>query len=144
LDANLLHKKIKINIFSFKNENFEYDLILGLDSIHKFKLTHNENLNIQIQKPDNFKISSKNIFEDKQTENMEINIEEKEYAVNFNEDIDTNKFNMDTEHLNTDKRKQINILLDSYTGKTNWSKIAEEYRNRYNETNHSVTRFAIW
>lgn len=105
LDAEILHKKIKINAFIFENEYFEYDLILGLDSIHKFGLTHDENLNIQIH--------SKNMFEDKQIENMEINIEEKEYAVNFNEGIDTNKFNIDTEYLNTDQRKQINILLDN-------------------------------
>lgn len=115
LDAELLHKKIKINAFIFENENFEYDLILGLDSIYKFGLTHDENLNIQIQKTDNFKMSSKNMFEDKQIENMKISIEETEYAVNFNEGIDTNKFNIDTEHLNTDQRKQINTLLDSYT-----------------------------
>ncbi|CAH2095762.1 unnamed protein product [Euphydryas editha] len=46
------------------------------------ELTHDENLNIQIQRTDNFKVSSKNMFEDKQIEN----IDEKEYAVNFNED----------------------------------------------------------
>uniref|UniRef100_A0A6P7H7Y1 Uncharacterized protein LOC114345430 n=1 Tax=Diabrotica virgifera virgifera TaxID=50390 RepID=A0A6P7H7Y1_DIAVI len=93
LDAELLHVKKKINAFIFENENFEYDLILGLDSIQKFGLTHDENLNIQIQNTNNFKISSKNMFKDKQTENIEINIEEEEYAVNFNESIDTNKFN---------------------------------------------------
>jgi len=50
LDAKLLRKKIKINAFIFENENFEYDLILGLDSIHEFGLTHDENLNIQIDR----------------------------------------------------------------------------------------------
>lgn len=81
LDAQLLQKKIKINAFIFENENFEYDLILGLDSIYKFGLTHDENLNIQIHKADNFKIGNKNIFEDKQIEKMEINMEENEYAL---------------------------------------------------------------
>jgi len=183
LDGKLLRKKIKINAFIFENENFEYDLILGLDSIHKFGLTHDMNLNIQIQKTDNFKISSKNVFEDKQTENIEINIEEKEYAVNFNEGINTKKFNIDTEHLNTDQYPSFNsiefknylenpniqliltavdapfsnginerlnqtivnkirCIMNESKGKTNWSKIAEEYRNTYNETNHSVTGFS--
>lgn len=113
LDAEVFYKKIKINAFIFENENFEYDLILGLDSIQKFGLTHDEKLNIQIQNTDNFKIGSNSIFEDKQIQNMEINIE-KEYTVNFNEGIDTDKFNIDTEYLNNDERKQINILLDSY------------------------------
>lgn len=110
LDAELLHKKEKINAFIFENENFEYDLILGLDSICKFGLTHDENLNIQIKKTENVK-KSEDILEDKQNENEE----EKGYAVNFNEGIDTIKFDIDTEYLNTDQKEQINILLDSYS-----------------------------
>lgn len=98
LDAEVLHKKTKINAFIFENENFEYDLILGLDSIQKFGLTHDENLNIQIH---NYKTNCKN--------------EDKEYEINFNEGIDTNKFSIDTEYLCTDQRKQINILLNSYS-----------------------------
>ena len=101
LHAKILNKANKINAFIFENENFDYDLILGLDTINKFGLTHDENLNIQIQKKEYLKINSKNI-------------EENEYAVNFNEGIDTNKFNIDTEHLNKNQREQINNLLDSY------------------------------
>lgn len=110
LDAELLHKKIKINAFIFENENFEYDLILGLDSIQKFGLTHDENLNIQIKKTKNFK-RSEDTLEDKHN----VSMEEKEYAVNFNEGIDIMKFDIDTECLNTNQREQINILLDSYS-----------------------------
>lgn len=101
LHAKILNKANKINAFIFENENFDYDLILGLDTINKFGLTHDENLNIQIQKKEYLKINSKNI-------------EENEYGVNFNEGIDTNKFNIDTEHLNKNQREQINNLLDSY------------------------------
>lgn len=96
-----MDKTNKINAFIFENENFEYDLILGLDTINKFGLTHDENLNIQIQKTENFKTNSENI-------------EGEVYEVNFNEGIDTNKFNVDTEHLNNNQKKQINILLDNY------------------------------
>lgn len=114
LDAELLNRKNKINAFIFENEHFNYDLILGLDSIYTFGLTHDENLNIQIHKTINSKISS-NEDENTQTNNMEINIEGKEYAVNFNEGIDTNQFNIDTKFLNNEQRKQINMLLENYS-----------------------------
>ncbi|GBP11657.1 hypothetical protein EVAR_77780_1 [Eumeta japonica] len=32
--------------------------------------------------------------------------------------------------------------MNESNGKGNWSKVAEECRNRYNETNHSVTGFS--
>ena len=34
--------------------------------------------------------------------------------MNFNEDINVNEFNIDIEHLSTDQRSKINILLDNY------------------------------
>ena len=50
LNANILNRDVKINAFVYNNDNFNYDMILGLDTIKRFGLTHDENLNIQPQK----------------------------------------------------------------------------------------------
>lgn len=46
------------------------------------------------------------------------------------------------ERLNQTIVNKIRCKMNESKGKTNWSKIAEECRNRYNETNHSVTGFS--
>lgn len=47
LNAEINGIKKYIHAFVYENENFKDDLILGLDSVKKFGLTHDENLNIQ-------------------------------------------------------------------------------------------------
>lgn len=72
-----------INALILESENPDYDLILGLDTIKDFKLTHDEDLNIIKRK------------ENKEDEIIEKEIKEdllKEYKVNFNERINTNQF----------------------------------------------------
>lgn len=61
-------------------------------------MTHDENLNIQIQKMDH------------KTERYSPN----KYEVNFNEDIITNKFMMDTAHLNEIQKKKLEDLMSKY------------------------------
>lgn len=49
LNAEINGIKRILNAFVYDNENFNFDLILGLDSVQRFGLTHDENLNIQFQ-----------------------------------------------------------------------------------------------
>lgn len=49
LNAEIYGIKGILNAFVYDNENFDLDLILGLDSVQRFGLTHDENLNIQFQ-----------------------------------------------------------------------------------------------
>ena len=49
LNAEIHGIKRILNAFVYDTENFNFDLILGLDSVQGFGLTHDENLNIQFQ-----------------------------------------------------------------------------------------------
>jgi len=106
--------KLKIKIFELENfldvfvigsPNFQYDLLLGLDGIKMFRLNQNENLIISQKKPkdSNFK--------------KEIKKKKKEiidYATNFNEIIDIEKFESKIEHLDEKKRLVIENLINKY------------------------------
>lgn len=109
LKAKILNEEKNINAFILESEEFDHDLILGLDTINNFRLTHNEDLNvIQLQK------NKKENEKDKIIKNEELINLSKEYEVNFNEGIDINKFMVKTEHLQLDQRNQVLTLLDDY------------------------------
>lgn len=132
LNANILNKEDKINAFVYNNENFNHDMILGLDTIDRFGLTHDRNLNIQLQKEIKQKVEKKEkVSEDmlipkeiKIKNNNKIKIQEKEkielenaltkFQVNFNEGINIEEFNIDIDHLDTDQRCTIIKLLENY------------------------------
>lgn len=101
LNAEINGIKKYIHAFVYENENFKDDLILGLDSVKKFGLTHDENLNIQF-------INTK---EKKEENNIKIN---DKYEVNFNEFMDTNKFQIDTDHLDDYKKRKIYDIMNNY------------------------------
>lgn len=151
LKAKILGKESFLNAFIYENENFDYDLILGLDTIERFGLTHDGNLNIQNQEKNNINKTEEDLLQkdnkekrkkiqngkseeinstdptkkneyhiindhDNKTNMKEPEIKNAfaEYEINFNEGIDTNRVNMDTEHLDSHKREQIDELLKKY------------------------------
>jgi len=127
LNANILNITEKINAFIYKNDDFNYDMILGLDTIKRFGLTYDGNLNIQLQKEIKSKLDNENILKDKLTvrdiiiknnnknkEKIETKNSSNQFQVNFNEDINVNEFNIDIEHLSMDQRSRINTILDNY------------------------------
>lgn len=65
LNANILNIKNRINAFVYNNDDFNYDMILGLDTIKRFGLIHDGNLNIQLQKGIKSKLENENISKDK-------------------------------------------------------------------------------
>ena len=65
INANILNIKDKIDAFVYNNDEFNYDMILGLDTIKRFGLTHDRNLNIQLQKEIKPKADNDNISKDK-------------------------------------------------------------------------------
>lgn len=101
LKAKILGEEKNIQAFILDSEEFKDDLILGLDTIKNFELTHDRNLNI---------IKQKESIEKKQKPGETL----KEYNVNFNEGIDTDQFTVDTEHLNEKQKKEIATILDEY------------------------------
>lgn len=98
LNARIDETEKNIHAFVYENENFKYDLILGLDSVKKFGLTHDKNLNIKLN-------NTKQIDENNNR-----------YEVNFNEFIDTTKFEIDTNHLEDEKKRKIDNIVNNYKG----------------------------
>lgn len=52
ITAKILDIEHKIDVFIVNNKNFNYELLIGLDCIKKFKLTQNEDLKIEQRIPD--------------------------------------------------------------------------------------------
>ena len=116
LKAKILDEEKNINAFILDSKDFDNDMILGLDTIKKFGLTHDGNLNIKKLKENIKDNQNKEII--KKEEETEKLIQE--YEVNFNEGIDTNRFAIDTEHLDSDQREEITALINKY--KQNFAK----------------------
>lgn len=96
-----IHKIEKmVNIFVVDDENFGYDILLGLDSIKNFCLKQEYDLKIYQR--------------EERISKMDSSIENKEYLVNFNEGIPTEQFDAKLEHLSGEKRKKLRLLIDKY------------------------------
>lgn len=108
-----IHLKIgeiedSIKVIVVKNNNFNYDLLLGLDAIKKFNLIQDENLQIK-QKLENEIINIEMI---KEGENPGINLtkDELENDKTHIEDY----FKKEMNHLNEEKTKKIKTLINKY------------------------------
>lgn len=109
LKAKILNEEKNINAFILENDEFDHNLILGLDTINNFGLTHNEELKII-----KLKEKKKKNKINKTIKKEKIITSPKQYEVNFNEGIDINEFIAKTEHLPLNQRNQILALLDEY------------------------------
>lgn len=100
---------IKIKIFNIEKvmnvlvtdkENFQYDFLIGLDTIKEFQLIQDKNLEIR-QKENG------NIIKDKYVINK--------YSINFNEHIDVADFKISVNHLDYQKKTEIDRLMERYS-----------------------------
>lgn len=95
-------------------------MLLGLDTIKRFGLTHDGNLNIQLQKNASSSASKYiNPTEEEKYNNEEIQTRESKSEllkceINFNEGIDVNKFDIDTTYLEHNQRLKIDALLNNF------------------------------
>jgi transposase InsO family protein len=93
-----------LNAYVVKNNNFSYDLLLGLDAIRKFKLLQDDNLNI-LQRLSNNRVMKLHDIEEV----------EKYVEVNFNEYIDISQIHTELDHIEDKWRKlQIAKLIEKY------------------------------
>lgn len=102
-----IHKIEKtVEVFVVDDENFEYDILLGLDTIKNFCLKQDYDL----------KIYQKINLEDKEEEirNLDTNKQIQENLVNFNEGIHTEQFRAKLDHLPSEKKKRIQILIKKH------------------------------
>ncbi|XP_069362102.1 putative autophagy-related protein 11 [Maniola hyperantus] len=106
IKIKILDLEEEVDVYIIENEDFD-DFIVGLDMIKKFKLTQNEDLRIEQKKTTNKidMMSKDNTNEDK-------NI--KAYAINFNEHIETQEFVSMTDHLDNEKKIEIEKIIKEY------------------------------
>lgn len=107
-----LHMRINkieevINVYVVRNNNFSYDLLLGLDAIKKFRLIQDENLDI-FQRVQKDKIEQINVAENR------IVKEDKNIKVNFNEYINVDQFEANLDHLTDGKKYKILHLMKKH------------------------------
>lgn len=102
-----IHKIEKtVEVFVVDNENFEYDILLGLDTIKNFCLKQDYDL----------KIYQKIDLENKEDEikYFNTNAEKQEHLVNFNGGIPVEQFKARLDHLSEEKKERIQILINKY------------------------------
>lgn len=102
-----IHKIEKtVEVFVVDDENFEYDILLGLDTIKNFYLKQDYDLTIY----------QKLNWENKEEEIKDFNKkrDNQEYLVNFNEGIPVEQFEAKIDHLSKNKRKNIQNLINKY------------------------------
>lgn len=104
-----------INTFVVKNDNFNYDVLLGIDAIQKFKLIQNEHLKI-FQRINNDKLKQlQNRSNTDQIQTPDTGDLDEYIEVNFNENMNTNDFQADLCHIeDEDKRQAILQLIEKY------------------------------
>ena len=125
IDLKIFNTSRKILVYVVDKENLKYDILLGLDTIKKFKLRQDENLEISQASPDNPKtINIKNEIENKPKINIEydkidtlsdeINYNNKYNEINWNEAIPITDFDVKVNHLDNKKRKIIYDIINEY------------------------------
>jgi len=102
-----IHKIEKtVEVFVVEDENFEYDILLGLDTISNFCLKQDYNLKIYQ------KISLEN--KEEEIKNLDTKEENQEHLVNFNEGIPVEKFEAKLDHLLEERKRSIKNLINKY------------------------------
>lgn len=117
--------KLKIKIFNLEKEmlffvfdkkDFTYDVLIGLDIIRAFGLCQNHNLEISqyieknYNKTDNIKINEiKN-----NNNNTDYPIRDNNIEVNYNEMIPIENFEANLDHLDNDKKREINKIINEF------------------------------
>lgn len=92
--AKILNIEEYIDVFIIDDENFQYDFLIGLDCIKKFKLIQNEKLEIEQINSDL--------------------TERQEYRINFNEHVDLDNFEVLTGNMNHYDEASIKNPKDKY------------------------------
>lgn len=121
----------ELDVFIINNKNLNYDFLIGLDSIKKFKLTHNEELKIEQKIPD---FAGKNKKHKDATKEKEIptrtdtkkqnteysdkkinkSLDAKTKLINFNEHVNENNFEIYINCTNYYEKSMIDNLVRKY------------------------------
>lgn len=102
-----------MDVFVINSKYFNYDFLIGLDCIKKFKLCQNEKLEIK-QKITLDPIGKDSIGKHKRNRGIPNGKKEKNYMINFKEHIDEKDFEIITNHLEYIKKNDIDKLVEKY------------------------------
>ena len=102
----------EVDVYILEKEDFE-DFIIGLDMIKKFSLTQNEKLEIeQKNKTDKKELQNKIEKNSIKKENEDKKVEM--YSINFNEHIQEGEFKITIDHLDNQKKNEIEEMIEEY------------------------------
>lgn len=114
IKAKILDIENIIDVFVVNNENFNYDFLIGLDCIKIFKLSQNERLEITqtiLPQLENINTKINSVINDKDISDTPKN---SKFTINFNENINTENFEIIINHLNNYEKSEINKLVKKY------------------------------
>ncbi|KMQ86766.1 gag-pol fusion protein [Lasius niger] len=105
-----------MDVFVVDKENFKYDFLIGLDCIKKFQLIQNEKLEItqKIQVIPEDKVENKMNLQNSKNNPKKGKENINEYKINYNEHIDTRKFQISINNLEMEQQAEIDKLIDKY------------------------------
>lgn len=112
-----------VNVYVIEDKNFQYEFLIGLDMIKTFKLIQDENLKIS-QKDISYSHDSHEENEigelSDEYENNEKEEEKEETSnktkieINFNEHTEEENFDIKIDHVDHNKKLEINKLIEKY------------------------------
>lgn len=94
----------EMDVYIVENEDFD-DFMIGLDMIKKFRLTQNENLQIEQKQKLDIPTANNNSYKKKESE---------KYSINFNEHIQEEEFKIKVNHLDDRKKNEITKIIEEY------------------------------
>lgn len=112
ITAKIFNIEDKLDVFIVDNKNFDYDFLIGLDGIKKFRLVQNEQLEISQNLPKGHERDKNKNFKENTIENEKI--ENGKYMINFNEHIEENDFQILINHLIHEEKAAIEELIEKY------------------------------
>ena len=134
----------EIDVYIVHNDNFTYDLILGLDAIRKFKLKQNENLRVAQKVND----KEEEIISNKKEERKN---NQKRREINITEDIEIDKFINNLGHLDNSQKKEVFQLIEKYKEifakhkfDVGTRKLQDAYKIKHGTRSHKGIKFTIF
>lgn len=112
-----------MDVFVINKENFNYDFLIGLDCIKKFKLIQNEDLTIiqkanqkeEVSVKSDINVNIPDVLGDKAEPRLESSeTENVKQEINFNEHIKTDKFEKMVNHLDKQQQLDIDNLIEKF------------------------------
>lgn len=106
-----------VNVYVIEDKNFQYEFLIGLDMIKTFKLIQDENLKIS-QKDISYSQEESEIGElsdeYKNNEKKEETSDKTKIEINFNEHTEEENFDIKIDHVDHNKKLEINKLIEKY------------------------------